>query len=48
VFALAFSFAGLQQLGVPFYVQYLFNGGVLIVAVALSVSTQARRRRAVA
>jgi len=46
VLILAFSFSGVQQLGAPFYVQYFFNGGILIVAVGLSVYAAARRRRA--
>jgi ribose transport system permease protein len=45
VLILAFSFSGVQQLGAPFYVQYFFNGGILIVAVGLSVYAAARRRR---
>lgn len=46
VLILAFSFSGVQQLGAPFYVQYFFNGGILIVAVGLSVYAAARRRGA--
>ncbi|MGH7159264.1 MAG: ABC transporter permease [Acetobacteraceae bacterium] len=46
VLILAFSFSGVQQLGAPFYVQYFFNGGILIVAVGLSVYAAQRRRRA--
>jgi len=46
VLILSFSFSGVQQLGAPFYVQYFFNGGILIVAVGLSVYAAARRRRA--
>ena len=45
VLILAFSFSGVQQLGAAFYVQYFFNGGILIVAVGLSVYAAARRRR---
>jgi ribose transport system permease protein len=45
VLILAFSFSGVQQLGAPFYVQYFFNGGILIIAVGLSVYAMARRRR---
>lgn len=37
VLTLAFLFSGVQQLGAPFFVQYFFNGGILVVAVALSV-----------
>jgi ribose transport system permease protein len=43
---LAFSFSGVQQLGAPFYIQYFFNGGILIVAVGLSVYAARRRQRA--
>lgn len=46
VLLLAFSFSGVQQLGAPFYVQYFFNGGILIVAVGLSVYATRRRQRA--
>lgn len=46
VLILAFSFSGVQQLGAAFYVQYFFNGGILIVAVGLSVYAAARRRAA--
>ncbi len=46
VLILAFSFSGVQQLGAPFYVQYFFNGGILIIAVGLSVYAAQRRRRA--
>ena len=46
VLVLAFSFSGVQQLGAPFYVQYFFNGGILIVAVGLSIYA-ARRRQSV-
>jgi ribose transport system permease protein len=46
VLILAFSFSGVQQLGAAFYVQYFFNGGILIVAVGLSVYAATRRRRA--
>lgn len=45
VLILAFSFSGVQQLGAPFYVQFFFNGGILIIAVGLSVYAVARRRR---
>jgi ribose transport system permease protein len=48
VLVLAFSFSGVQQLGAPFYLQYFFNGGILIVAVGLSVYAIQRRRRAAA
>lgn len=46
VLILAFSFSGVQQLGAAFYVQYFFNGGILIVAVGLSVYAARRRQRA--
>lgn len=46
VLVLAFSFSGVQQLGAPFYVQYFFNGGILVVAVGLSVFAARRRQRA--
>jgi ribose transport system permease protein len=46
VLILAFSFSGVQQLGAPFYVEYFFNGGILIIAVALSVYAGIRRRKA--
>ncbi len=46
VLVLAFSFSGVQQLGAPFYIQYFFNGGILIVAVGLSVYAARRRQRA--
>lgn len=46
VLVLAFSFSGVQQLGAAFYVQYFFNGGILIVAVGLSVCAARRRQRA--
>jgi ribose transport system permease protein len=46
ILILAFSFSGVQQLGAAFYVEYFFNGGILIVAVALSVYAGIRRRRA--
>jgi ribose transport system permease protein len=47
VLVLAFSFSGVQQLGAPFYVQFFFNGAILIVAVGLSVYAARRRQRAV-
>ena len=48
VLVLAFLFSGVQQLGAQFYVEYFFDGGVLIVAVAASVfaAKKARGRRA--
>lgn len=48
ILILAFAFSGVQQLGAAFYVEYLFNGAILIIAVALSVYAAARRRRAAA
>lgn len=48
ILILAFSFSGVQQLGAAFYVEYLFNGGILVIAVALSVYAAARRRKAAA
>lgn len=45
VLVLAFSFSGVQQMGAPFFVQYFFNGGILIVAVGLSVYAARRRQR---
>lgn len=44
VLVLAFSFSGVQQLGAPFYVQYFFNGGILIIAVGLSIYAARRRQ----
>lgn len=48
ILILAFSFSGVQQMGAAFYVEYLFNGGILVIAVALSVYAAARRRKAAA
>lgn len=48
VLVLAFSFSGVQQMGASFYVEYFFDGGILIVAVGLSVYAESRRRRAIA
>jgi ribose transport system permease protein len=45
ILVLAFSFSGVQQMGASFYVEYFFNGGILIIAVGLSVYAAARRRR---
>ncbi|MBF4160767.1 ABC transporter permease [Nocardioides acrostichi] len=44
VLTLAFLFSGVQQLGAPFYVEYFFNGGILVVAVGLSVFAAKRHR----
>ena len=41
---LAFLFSGVQQLGAPFYIEYFFNGGILVVAVGLSVYAAKRHR----
>jgi ribose transport system permease protein len=45
VAVLAIAVAGLSQLGAPFYVEPLFNGGMLIIAVGLAIATQSRRER---
>lgn len=45
VAVLAVAVAGLTQLGAPFYVENLFNGGMLIIAVGFAVATQRRRER---
>jgi ribose transport system permease protein len=45
VASLAVAVAGLTQLGAPFYVENLFNGAMLILAVGLAVATQKRRER---
>lgn len=45
VAVLAVAVAGLSQLGAPFFVEPLFNGGMLILAVGLAVATQRRRER---
>ena len=42
---LAVAVAGLTQLGAPFFVENLFNGAMLILAVGLAVYTQRRRER---
>ena len=46
VLVLAFSFSGVQQLGTPFYVQFFFNGSILIVAVGVSVYAAQWHQRA--
>ena len=46
VAVLAVAVAGLSQLGAPFYVEPLFNGTMLILAVGLAMATQRRRERA--
>jgi ribose transport system permease protein len=45
VAVLAVTVAGLNQLGAPFFVEPLFNGIMLIVAVGLSVTAARRRER---
>jgi ribose transport system permease protein len=46
VAVLAVAVAGLSQLGAPFYVEPVFNGTMLILAVGLAMATQRRRERA--
>ncbi len=43
---LAVTVAGLNQLGAPFFVEPLFNGSMLILAVGLAVQASHRRTRA--
>jgi len=45
VSVLAVAVAGLNQLGAPFFVEPLFNGAMLIMAVGLAVQAAARRQR---
>jgi ribose transport system permease protein len=45
VLVLAVAFSGVEQMGASFYVEYFFNGGLLIIAVGLSVYAASRRRR---
>lgn len=45
---LAVAVAGLSQLGAPFFVEPLFNGTMLVLAVGLAVATQRRRERRLA
>ncbi len=45
VAVLAVAVSGLTQLGAPFFVENLFNGGMLILAVGLAVYTQRRREQ---
>ena len=45
VAVLAVAVAGLSQLGAPFFVEPLFNGSMLILAVGLAMATQRRRER---
>lgn len=44
VYVLAAGISGLQQIGADFYVQQLFNGGALVLAVSIS-ALAARRKR---
>lgn len=48
VAVLAVAVAGLSQLGAPFFVEPLFNGSMLILAVGLAMMTQRRRERRIA
>lgn len=43
VFLIAVAITGLQQLGAAFYVEYLFNGAILVVAVAVALYATRRR-----
>ncbi len=45
VAVLAVTVAGLNQLGAPFFVEPLFNGAMLILAVGLAVNNSAAPRR---
>ncbi|MBV8961715.1 MAG: ABC transporter permease [Hyphomicrobiales bacterium] len=45
VAVLAVTVAGLNQLGAPFFVEPLFNGSMLILAVGLAVQAARRRQR---
>ena len=45
VAVLAVAVAGLNQLGAPFFVEPLFNGAMLILAVGLAVQVAQRRQR---
>ena len=45
VAVLAVTVAGLNQLGAPFFVEPLFNGAMLILAVGLAVQAAQRRSR---
>jgi ribose transport system permease protein len=46
VLVLAIGIAGIQQLGGEFYVEPLFNGGTLIIAIALAGYAQRNKRSA--
>ena len=48
VAVLAVTVAGLNQLGAPFFVEPLFNGSMLILAVGLAVQAAQRRTNAAA
>ncbi|MFC7550673.1 ABC transporter permease [Plantactinospora sp. GCM10030261] len=48
VYFLATGIVGLQQLGAPFYIEQFFNGGALLIAVAVAQYSAERRRRAAA
>jgi len=45
VAVLAVAVAGLSQLGAEFYVESLFNGTMLVLAVGMAVAAQRRRER---
>jgi ribose transport system permease protein len=45
VAVLAVAVAGLTQLGAPFFVENLFNGAMLVLAVGLAVVTHRRREQ---
>ena len=45
VAVLAVTVAGLNQLGAPFFVEPLFNGSMLILAVGLAVQAAQRRTK---
>jgi ribose transport system permease protein len=46
IYLLAAGITGLQMLGAAFYVQQLFNGGALLIAITLSALTARNRARA--
>jgi ribose transport system permease protein len=48
VYALAAGIAGLQQLGAAFYVEQFFNGGALLIAIAVARWMAVRRVRTLA
>jgi len=45
VSVMAVAVAGLTQLGAPYFVENLFNGAMLLLAVGLAAATQRRRER---